>query len=565
MIKIFYNDITFEELVEALSQALIELQIPHSVTQIIDTRDDSLYIMYGLNSYLGEIPPKYIAYQLEQTGQIGEAHDWFGPVYLQRLRDALEVWDYSIQNIKALRSIGIHAKYVPLTRYRVLVDPDPATLSETSRKGILFFGSLNERRRNLLDQIQIALADVPLIIENNGLWGDRKVQLVREVQICLNIHYFPRPILETSRLSYLISAGVFVISERSSDLILDKFYERYCVLVDSDQLAPTCRYYLDHPDQMQPYLDRAKEMPPYHLSIPTGLLKQFMDLEFNVKMGTDQSFTHLENPLHRGKFQEALVETRKDGSATLILSEVNDGDLPPVSILTLTRNRSRFFHLATRNILNLEYPKHLIEWIILDDSDDGGQATQATLQKYMGPDDRVKFEHVSRMSITQKRNLAVQKAAHNILIHQDDDDYYFPQHLYAKVQLLRKYGPKIGCVGCSEIGVYHVQKDRSFLLKTQQIAEASMAFTRDFWEELGFPNHAPLSGEGVPFTENRRDRVMTFPYWYNLIALTHGTNVTKELRAKSDDTSGQSFFGLWDFQTQMIILDLLEGIKVRRN
>ena len=52
---------------------------------------------------------------------------------------------------------------------------------------------------------------------------------------------------------------------------------------------------------------------------------------------------------------------------------------------------------------------------------------------------------------------------------------------------------------------------------------------------------------------------MTFPYWYNLIALTYGTNVTQELRANSENTSGQSFFGLWDFQTQMIILDLLKN------
>jgi cellulose synthase/poly-beta-1,6-N-acetylglucosamine synthase-like glycosyltransferase len=50
--------------------------------------------------------------------------------------------------------------------------------------------------------------------------------------------------------------------------------------------------------------------------------------------------------------------------------------LPKVSLCTATYNRSAFLPLLQQHILAQTYPRELLEWIILDDSDDGSQLFQ---------------------------------------------------------------------------------------------------------------------------------------------------------------------------------------------
>ena len=64
----------------------------------------------------------------------------------------------------------------------------------------------------------------------------------------MNIHFYPNPILETSRLSYLVGNGAFVISEHSKDPILDRDYGQYVVWADYDYLVETSIKYLMQKD-----------------------------------------------------------------------------------------------------------------------------------------------------------------------------------------------------------------------------------------------------------------------------------------------------------------------------
>ena len=45
----------------------------------------------------------------------------------------------------------------------------------------------------------------------------------------------------------------------------------------------------------------------------------------------------------------------------------DDNDLPNISVVTITRNRPEFYSLMIRNIETCDYPKHLIEWVIIED------------------------------------------------------------------------------------------------------------------------------------------------------------------------------------------------------
>ena len=69
-----------------------------------------------MNDFNGSNPPdNYIVYQLEQTTCQEESH-WFSPSYLNHMKHAIEVWDYSLVNYQNLRQMGItQIRYVPLT------------------------------------------------------------------------------------------------------------------------------------------------------------------------------------------------------------------------------------------------------------------------------------------------------------------------------------------------------------------------------------------------------------------------------------------------------------------
>ena len=48
------------------------------------------------------------------------------------------------------------------------------------------------------------------------------------------------------------------------------------------------------------------------------------------------------------------------------------------------------------------------------------------------------------MPVGQKRNYGVEQCRYDFIVHQDDDDYYFPDSILAKVRILKRY-PKCGC------------------------------------------------------------------------------------------------------------------------
>ena len=68
----------------------------------------------------------------------------------------------------------------------------------------------------------------------------------------------------------------------------------------------------------------------------------------------------------------------------------------------------------------------------------------------------------------------------------DDDDYYPPESVLARVKTLVKYKEKgIKCVGCTLIGTYDLMNNKSSMSSDGPInlSEASMAYFKSFWEE----------------------------------------------------------------------------------
>ena len=260
----------------------------------------------------------------------------------------------------------------------------------------------------------------------------------------------------------------------------------------------------------------------------------------------------------------------------LILPNIRDEDLPGVTIVTPTYERRDIFSIAIMNFNNFIYPKDKLEWVIIDDSKDERDSVKDMLP--VG-DKRIRFVRLKskdekKITVAAKRNFGASIAKNDYIVHMDDDDYYPPESVLARVKLLLKY-PEIGCVGSSMIGNYDLLEDKSRISTdgTLSLAEASMAYKKSFWKERGFDD-SDFKAEYYKFIVNRYDQVMDVPYTFIIYAITHNNNLTGKGRrieenALIDVVSGEdrNYKDLWDIDIQIFITDLrqylLKKMKIR--
>lgn len=252
----------------------------------------------------------------------------------------------------------------------------------------------------------------------------------------------------------------------------------------------------------------------------------------------------------------------------LKLDPIPPENLPKVSIITPTFNRTKLFSMAINNFNNFDYPKDKLEWIIIDDSTD-----ENTIEDILPIDKRIKYlkiedNNIKRpLTIAHKRNIGVKKSSGSIIIHMDDDDYYPPHSVLSRVKVLKQYeNIGIQCVGCTLIGNYNIMTDKSSISCDSPISlsEASMGYTRNFWNERPF-NSNDIRGEHKFFTEGRLDKIMDLPHSFIITALNHTDNFTQDMRNNNENNNNNNdelnYFDTWDEETQMFILTLKKFLQ----
>ena len=97
-----------------------------------------------------------------------------------------------------------------------------------------------------------------------------------------------------------------------------------------------------------------------------------------------------------------------------------DNRYPFVSVCTPTFNRRPFISAMLKCFNHQLYPKHRMEWIIIDD---GTDKIEDLVKNH--PNVRY-FKYDTKMKLGRKRNLLHEKSIGDILVYMDDDDYYPP-------------------------------------------------------------------------------------------------------------------------------------------
>jgi len=206
-------------------------------------------------------------------------------------------------------------------------------------------------------------------------------------------------------------------------------------------------------------------------------------------------------------------------------------DLPTVAIVTLTRNRPRWFANMARNILLCEYPPDKLTWIVADDGDGNGRIDKE-MMKFQSDHPQLSVKYLSMprpLAIGAKRNKACEVATSSVMLMMDDDDHYPPSSIAARVAWLVATGKD--CVYCSTLPMYHCGKYISamnvpplHLAPEERVSEATLTFKREFWEARRFPDTNMSEGEG--FLSGRIGNTAEIPPEGIIVSFLHGANVS---------------------------------------
>jgi SAM-dependent methyltransferase len=152
--------------------------------------------------------------------------------------------------------------------------------------------------------------------------------------------------------------------------------------------------------------------------------------------------------------------------------------LPSVSICTVTHNRQAFLPLLQTCIASQTYPHHLMEWVIVDDSDNGEARFQPD------PDLDVRINHLvlaAPLILGHKRNVSHEHCSGEIIVYMDDDDYYPPQRVSHAVERLLDTGQLIA--GVTLMPIYFIDTGQAWIAGPYRANHAT-ANTFAFWREL---------------------------------------------------------------------------------
>ena len=217
-------------------RCVIYTNIYHSLI-IKAQKDKNLYLLFVgtitlLNENINYLPPnKYIIYQIEQLNQNKYYYNKLNQNMINLMLTSYAIYDYSIVNLDYypafMRSIvHIFIPYIPYNPYKFeILEND---LREDNKKNILFIGTLNTRRENILNNLKNYIVsqnlDYNLIIFQK-LFNNELKELLKTCSYVLNLHYYDNAILEVFRFEDVIPYNVKILSEepgnKSEDYLIN--------------------------------------------------------------------------------------------------------------------------------------------------------------------------------------------------------------------------------------------------------------------------------------------------------------------------------------------------------
>jgi hypothetical protein len=185
---------------------------------------DGINIIFGAHidpDQHQDLPKNVVVFNTEQ---LPENSVWVNDAYKTILQNSF-VWDYSNTNYFRIshRNKALIGFYYDQELRRI-----PA--AQEKKWDLLFYGSINERRKEILDALTSKGLKIKVVF---GVYGPERDLLIGQSRAVLNLHFYDSQILEQIRIFYPLINQIPVISE---NFLVDSAPEIYnsCVFSPAD-------------------------------------------------------------------------------------------------------------------------------------------------------------------------------------------------------------------------------------------------------------------------------------------------------------------------------------------
>lgn len=191
-------------------------------------REDAVNFVFG--AHLG-FPQEWtrrhacIFVQLEQLGHGGAR---VNAPYLDLLRRNAVV-DYDAANVASYATQAADVPLVPFLHAPYLHAEQSPPLEERPID-LLFFGSMNDRRRNFFEQVEAS--GVSISIFDHAIYSAERDHYIRQAKAVLNCHFYETSRFEQARAFQCLSLGTPVVSERSAQTQAPAAFEQAVFWLD---------------------------------------------------------------------------------------------------------------------------------------------------------------------------------------------------------------------------------------------------------------------------------------------------------------------------------------------
>ncbi len=173
-------------------------------------REDAVNIVFGAHLGFPEdllVRHSCVFFNLEQLGNGGAE---VRLAYLNLLRNN-PVVDYDLANVGSYSNVP---KAVPVVSmaYAPYLDTASGTPLEERPIDLLFFGSINVRRKSLIEKIEAC--GVTVSVFDHPIYGPERDEFIRQAKAVLNCHFYESSRFEQVRAAHCLSLGTPLVSER---------------------------------------------------------------------------------------------------------------------------------------------------------------------------------------------------------------------------------------------------------------------------------------------------------------------------------------------------------------
>jgi hypothetical protein len=271
-------------------------------------------------------------------------------------------------------------------------------------------------------------------------------------------------------------------------------------------------------------------------------LELYCDTDFKYKRIGSQNCREI-----YGKNHQSFVDRMKTMLSEMDIKPYSLKDtlpkedvLPDVSIVMLTKDRRAFMPLAKYSYMIQSYPESKLELVIVDDGDDPIEDT------LFGVPNVRYIRSEKKLTISQKRNLGVRESLYDIVAFMDDDDVYPNNSILHRTAMMMKE-PKKECAFCTTIPCYDITNYSSFmnvppmvLDQSKRVSEATLIFTKKFWEERGFQEDVQI-GEADAFIRGREQMCRELSPQDVIVSLVHPKNTSSRRTPTMKEPNGNHY------------------------